>query len=157
VVYICKINKLLIFKNMNPCEMAWEIECIKQLKARYFRFMDLRDWDNLSQTMSLDIVFEHPTIGLHRSRSSVLAALKFRLERLKFTSHHGTMSEIQIHSRTEASGIWSLHSSVIPKDGANKDSNSLIIGHGRYFDQYRNEDGQWRISALRLDHLYKSN
>jgi hypothetical protein len=142
---------------MNPCEMAWEIESIKQLKARYFRFMDLRDWDNLAQTMSQDIVFEHPTIGLYRSRASVLAALKFRLEKLKFTSHHGTMPEIQIHSRTEASGIWSLLSSVIQNGEPGKDSNALIIGHGRYFDQYRSENGQWRISSLRLEHLYKSN
>lgn len=142
---------------MSPANPLWEIEAIKQLKARYFRFMDQRDWAGLALTMTDDIVFDHPTIGRHVSRAVALAALQSRLTKLAFTAHHGSMPEIELHGSTEASGIWSLHSCVIPHAKPGEPAPGPIHGYGRYFDTYRLEDGQWRISTLRLEHLYKQS
>ena len=142
---------------MSPAEQLWEIEAIKQLKARYFRCMDLRDWDGLAETMTDDILFDHPTIGLHHTRDVAMAALKLRLGSLAFTSHHGCMPEILIESPTRASGIWSLHSCVVPLARPGEAARTPLHGYGRYFDTYRFEQGQWRISNLRLEHLYKQS
>lgn len=141
---------------MTPAEQLVEIEAIKQLKARYFRFMDMRDWDGLATTFALDIDFEHPTIGRHRGAAVTLVELKKRLGALSFTAHHGSMPEIFMHSRRTASGIWSLHSCVVPFPPAGAAAMRPLHGYGRYYDTYECQGGgQWRIKSLRLEHLYK--
>ena len=139
---------------VDDVERLLAIEDICALKARYFRCMDERDWDGLAATMAPDLAFEHPTIGRHASAAAALEAVKERLCSLAFTVHQGGMPEIDVHSSEQASGIWSLHSVVMPQ-GAAGGRPALIHGYGRYFDEYRRIDGEWRISGLRLVHLYK--
>ena len=35
-----------------------DIETIKQLKARYFRLMDTKDWDGLAEVFTADVVID---------------------------------------------------------------------------------------------------
>lgn len=137
---------------MTKTEQLVEIEAIKQLKARYFRFMDVRDWDGLAATLAQDVDFDHPTIGRHHGAAAVMAALKQRLQSLVFTVHHGSMPEIVIQSATSASGIWSLHSCVMSAATPRP-----LQGYGRYFDTYERSANGWQIKSLRLVHLYKES
>ena len=41
-------------------EQLWDIEAIKQLKARYFRYIDTKDWDAFSQLFTEDCVHHLP-------------------------------------------------------------------------------------------------
>ena len=142
---------------MTPLEQLVAIETIKQPKARYFRFMDERDWQALGDTLAEDIDFEHPTVGRHHGRDQTVAALQVRLGRLSFTAHHGSMPEIRIDSADSASGIWSLHSCVISVAKPGQAPPVPFQGYGRYFDTYRKKGNVWRIATLRLVHLYKQS
>ena len=41
-------------------EQLWDIEQIKQLKARYFRYIDSKDWDSFAQLFTEDCVHHLP-------------------------------------------------------------------------------------------------
>ena len=46
--------------NGDPGAEMWEIA---KVKARYFRFLDLKLWDNFRSLFADDATFHHPTIG----------------------------------------------------------------------------------------------
>jgi 3-hydroxyisobutyrate dehydrogenase-like beta-hydroxyacid dehydrogenase len=136
-------------------QMLWDIEQIKQLKARYFRLIDTKQWDAFRDLFTEDCRHLLPSeAGPQRyqlgevyleSISTVLADA--------MTVHHGHMPEIRLLSETEAEGTWSMFDYVdIPGGITNQ-------GYGHYHETYRKgPDGQWRISSkdnrrLRIDPL----
>ncbi|HEY6533450.1 MAG TPA: NAD(P)-binding domain-containing protein [Acidimicrobiales bacterium] len=125
-------------------QMLWDIEQIKQLKARYFRFIDTKQWDAFRGLFTEDARHLLPSeAGEQRyqagdeyieSISTVLADA--------MTVHHGHMPEIRLLSDTEAEGIWSMFDYVDIPDGVTNQ------GYGHYHETYRKgPDGQWRISS----------
>src|SRR5690606_35830474 len=83
-----------------------DIEAIKQLKARYFRTMDTKDWDGMRQVFTDDVVMDTSAAG----GGVVTGAdefLAFLLEALDgtVTVHQGHMPEIDVTSETTATGI----------------------------------------------------
>lgn len=146
---------------MSP-DPAHEREAIRQLKARYFRLMDMKDWSGWAQCFTEDVVvrvdsavsdgrtllapFELPAgrDAFVRQNAETLAGV--------VTVHHGHMPEITITSDTTATGIWAMEDKLIWRDG------SRLHGYGHYHETYRKEaDGEWRIASLdltrlRLDH-----
>ena len=49
-------------------QQLWEIEQIKQLKARYFRLMDTKDWDAWRELFTDDCVHHLPGEVRHRGK-----------------------------------------------------------------------------------------
>ena len=138
-------------------EQLWDIEQIKQLKARYFRYIDTKDWDAFSQLFTEDCVHHLPQESAKATvtNDEYLRDMKVQLGN-GVTIHHGHMPEITLLSDTEAEGIWAMFDYVETElpSGPVK-----IQGYGHYFETYRKgPDGAWRISSkrnvrLRLDHL----
>lgn len=122
----------------------FEIEKIKQLKARYFRSLDTNDWDLFGSTLTEDCVARYS--GGKYSFDSRAATVAFMSENMsgdKFLSmHHGHHPEIEITSDTTATGIWYLQDMVLDLN-----NNFRIYGAGIYDDKYRKVDGQWQISS----------
>ena len=139
-------------------QMLWDIEQIKQLKARYFRFLDTKDWDAFAELFTDDCVHHLPSESPKPTvtNDEYFADLKVQLGK-GVTTHHGHMPEITLLSDTEAEGIWAMfdYVQVEPVGGAPVN----IQGYGHYFETYRkSDDGKWRISSkrnvrLRLDVL----
>ena len=138
-------------------EQLWDIEQIKQLKARYFRLLDTKDWDAFADLFTDDCVHYLPQESAKEavSNQEYFADLKSLLGH-GVTTHHGHMPEITLLSDTEAEGIWAMFDYVATE----LPSGPLRIqGYGHYFETYRKgSDGTWRISSkrnvrLRLDHL----
>jgi hypothetical protein len=139
-------------------EQWWDIEQIKQLKARYFRLLDTKDWEAFAELFTGDCRHYLPQESEKPdavSNEEYFADLKSMLGH-GVTTHHGHMPEITLLSDTEAEGIWAMFDyveTVLPSGPLR------IQGYGHYFETYRKEaDGQWRISSkrnvrLRLDHL----
>ena len=138
-------------------EQLWDIEQIKQLKARYFRLLDMKDWAAFEQLFTDDCVHYLPQESPKPqvSNAEYFADLKVQLGR-GVTTHHGHMPEITLLGDTEAEGIWAMFDYVqtdIPSGPVS------IQGYGHYFETYRKgPDGQWRISSkrnvrLRLDQV----
>lgn len=125
-----------------------EIEAIKQLKARYFRLMDTKQWDLWADVFCEDFygiyTGHHPDIEFH-GRDEIVAKNREMLADHP-TVHHGHTPEITLHSATTASGIWAMMDFVdIP--------GACFKGYGHYHDKYRKEGDTWRIAEVRLSRL----
>ena len=126
-----------------------EIERIRQLKARYFRLMDQKKWDEWKMVFTEDCVIDTRQEGspIIHGRQAFYDFLPPVLEGV-ITVHHGHMSEIELTSHDTAEGTWSMEDMLwwSPEQGGNH-----LWGMGWYFEKYRKEpDGEWRIAELKL-------
>ncbi|MCH2173387.1 nuclear transport factor 2 family protein [Myxococcota bacterium] len=126
-----------------------EIEQIKQLKARYFRLMDQKRWDEFAQLFTEDCEQSwQPAPGESanggRGRQGVTDFIRDSLAGMRST-HHGHMPEIEITSPTTATAVWALF------DHCTQDGAGVFHGAGYYRDEYQKIDGQWRIRSTHLE------
>ncbi len=125
-----------------------DVEAIKQLKARYFRTMDTKDWAGMRQVFADDVVMDTTDSG-----GGVVTGADAFLEFLQrtladaVTVHHGHMPEIELTSSTTATGIWALHDVIVWPDG------TRLQGDGHYHETYERVDGAWRITSSTLTRL----
>jgi uncharacterized protein (TIGR02246 family) len=128
-----------------------DIEQIKQLKARYFRLVDTKQWDGWGKVFASDAVLEIPEGDLvHRGRAEIVANVSTVMEHLR-TVHHGLMPEIEITGPDTARGVWAMSDYVEwPADDGTRVG---LRGYGHYVEEYVREDGQWCIARSRLERL----
>jgi uncharacterized protein (TIGR02246 family) len=129
-----------------------DIEEIKQLKARYFRLMDTKRWDEYALVFAKDAVMEVPEANVvNHGRDAIVQGVSKVLEGVR-TVHHGHMPEIEITGPDTARGIWAMFDYVEFPPTKSGDRFGLK-GYGHYREEYVREDGQWRIHRLRLERL----
>jgi len=119
-----------------------EIEAIKQLKYRYFRFLDTKSWDEMADCFVEDATSSYDE-GRYsfEGRDAIIGFLKQALGRPSLvTMHHGHHPEITLTGSTTASGIWYLEDLVIDTE-----RNTMLRGAAFYRDEYLREDGTWRL------------
>ncbi|MBK8957528.1 MAG: nuclear transport factor 2 family protein [Proteobacteria bacterium] len=134
-----------------------EIEQIKQLKARYFRHMDTRVWEEWRKCFTADVVATYdgpprldPTAPLDpitcSGRDNLVAAVSglFVVAR---SIHQGYMPEIELTSPTTAKGIWSMWDFIRSPKGTFK-------GWGHYHEDYVKEGDEWKIKKIYLSRLH---
>lgn len=133
-------------------DMRDDIEAIKRLKARYFRFLDTKQWDAWGDVFAIDCVLEVPEAdGVSRGRGAIVHDVSSALEGTQ-TVHHGHMPEIELTGPDTARGIWAMSDYV--EWPANDDGSRVgLRGYGHYVEEYVREDGEWRIARLRLERL----
>jgi uncharacterized protein (TIGR02246 family) len=126
-----------------------DIEAIRQLKARYFRTMDTKDWDAMRTLFADGVVVDTTESGgpAITGADEFVAFLRDTLADA-ITTHHGHMPEIEVTSETTATGIWALHD-VIKWPGGTR-----MEGSGHYHENYEKVAGEWRIASSRLTRLY---
>lgn len=150
---------------MNPSDQLLAIEQIKQLKARYFRCMDTKDWAGLRAVFCDDAVFDaRASLSLdgdgedpeaesnnwvYHGGDVIAAFVRDTVTPLR-TVHHGHCHEIEIQSETEARGVVAMEDKVWELAGGAP----VLHGCGHYHETYRCEGGAWRISTSRLTRLY---
>jgi len=132
------------------------LEAIKQLKARYFRCMDTKDWRGWGEVFAEDATMfvEHgveraPEAQSHgpvAGRANIVAYVRTAVD-AALTVHHGHMPEIEITSPSEARGVWAMEDIVELPGGR------TLHGHGHYHETYVVEGGAWRIKSLHLTRL----
>jgi hypothetical protein len=121
------------------------IEDIKQLKARYARLVDRKQWDKLGDLFTTDAVLRHPYLGELRGQSSIVDALSASIGDATF-SHHVGMPEIHVHSDRTAHGIWSV---IIQTQRHDSRGDWIEEGRTEYEEDYRRDsEGHWRIATL---------
>lgn len=145
---------------MDAADKLLAIEEIKQLKSRYFRCMDTKDWEGLGRIFTHDAVFDarssltldetagDPSFVWHGGQAiadqvrSVVTPLQ--------TVHHGHGHEIEITSPTEARGVIAMEDQIwVIETGA-----VVLHGCGHYHETYRREPDGWRILSSKLTRLY---
>lgn len=128
------------------------IESIKQLKARYFRALDSKDWQLMKTCLA-----EHCTAKYDggkysfEGREGIVQFFSAYMDNPKLIfMHQGHHPEITITTETKANGIWYLQDIVI-----NLENNTTLRGAGFYYDEYINIDGNWLINATGYERTFE--
>ena len=124
-------------------------EAIRVCKARYFRYMDEKRWDDWATVFTTDVRMEVPEAEMVvEGRDAVVASVSGVLEGVR-TVHHGHMPEITLTGTDSADVVWAMEDYVeFPE--APDGTRVGLRGYGHYHETYRVEDGQWRIASTRL-------
>jgi hypothetical protein len=124
-----------------------ETESIKQLKARYCRFLDSKEWDSWRQLFADDFVSDTAQAGgkvIHGADDFVAFTRKSLEGPSHPTAHHVHAPEIELLSPTTARGVWALEDVVRLAPGVN------LRGYGHYPETYAKVDGQWVFKSSKL-------
>jgi hypothetical protein len=142
---MCAANKLLA------------IEEIKQLKARYFRFVDTKQWMQWGLLFTPDVVVDFSADNTGQPPIRGREVLQSTVERLLGSCaslHHGHTPEIEILSPTEARGIWVMQDWLNwPKDAEAPLGYHTLVGWGHYHETYAKSSGGWQIATLKLTRM----
>ena len=122
-----------------------DIEAIKQLRARYTRAIDTKDWEGLRQTLTDDFTMDSGG-RVTSGADTFVASLKQHLSD-PVTVHHAHMPEIELFAPTLAQGTWAMEDLVTWPDGRE------LHGYGHYHDAYEKVDGAWRMKSSMLTRL----
>jgi hypothetical protein len=140
---------------MDLPERLAAIEDIKQLKARYFRCMDTKDWAGFATVFApdaeMDMRGEDPASGLNHGAQVIAEYVRNAVDAL-VTVHHGHMPEIEVTSETTATGVWAMEDLLRWPEGSGS-AITWMHGFGHYHETYERIDGSWRITTLRLTRL----
>ena len=131
-----------------------ELEEIRQLKARYCRFLDTKDVESWRAVFTTDVVVTldmavsvggadpktaPPLQGINNFVPMVMGGLENVA-----TKHHCHTPELALVSATTATGIWAMEDLLVFGDGRE------LFGAGHYHETYEKRDGSWRIKSLHL-------
>ena len=116
------------------------LEEIKQLKARYFRTLDTKDWEGMRAVFADDLVMDTSSSGggVVEGADKFMAFLSQVLADV-VSVHHGHMPEIELTSPTTARGIWAMNDLLRWPNGRE------LRGYGHYHETYALIDGRWKI------------
>jgi hypothetical protein len=135
---------------IDTAQAARDIEAIKQLKARYCRHLDAKDWVSWRTLFADDFVSELASTG-GRRRLGADAFMAYTRSTLgkpsQCTVHHVHAPEISLTSTTTARGVWAMTDLVRLLPAV------TLHGYGHYHETYEKQDGQWRITSSRLTRL----
>jgi len=143
---------------MDAIERLIAIEDIKQLKARYFRCMDTKDWDGFTAQFSEDAVMDvsgemgddaTDEPGIIRGGRAIGDFVRGAVGDV-VTVHHGHMPEISVTSATTASAMWAMEDMLRWPDGSPLRE---MHGYGHYGETYEKRGGRWLITSLKLTRL----
>lgn len=148
---------------MNATEAATArleaIAAISEVKARYCRLLDTKDWVGYSALFTED--FELDTSGaggpVVRGREAAIAMVRASVETAR-TAHQVHSPEFSFNGDFSVDVIWAMQDRVIW--GPDRKLAPGLLGHtgyGHYHEHYVRQDGAWRIAKQRLVHMLVDN
>ncbi|MEH6551192.1 MAG: nuclear transport factor 2 family protein [Pseudomonadales bacterium] len=128
-----------------------ELEAIKQLKYRYMRAVDTKDYELLADTMTENATASYDS-GKYafNNRAEILAFLQEGMANI-ITLHQLHHPEIEITGDT-ATGIWYLQDFVMTPDNSYR-----LQGAAFYEDEYVKTDGNWKITSTGYVRTYEES
>jgi hypothetical protein len=126
------------------------LEDIRRLKYRYLRALDLKRWDEFSQTLLPQATADYGQDLRFGSRAEIVQFMKDSLTPGIITFHQCHHPEIDIDGDS-ATGTWYLEDKVIVSE-----HRLILTGAAFYFDRYvRGADGSWRIGHTSYERTYE--
>lgn len=127
-----------------------DIEDIKRLKSRYWRFIDYKRWDDLSGCFTADVSLDVASRMKVSGREALLQFLKQLLGKESVTTaHHGHSPDIEVTGEKTAKGYWVLRDTILDSS-----TNTEMKGRGFYEDDYVKEDGRWKMKSIKISYLF---
>jgi hypothetical protein len=132
-----------------------DLEQIKQLKGKYFRYLDSQRWEDWGNLFTEDAKLRLFPIngGEPRKvdgRATIVADVSGRLKGV-VTVHHGHTPVIEFTGADTAHGSWAMSD-----DLEEHHEGGLRVhrgGYGYYLEDYKRDNGTWRIAVLRLTRI----
>jgi hypothetical protein len=127
-----------------------EIEALKQLKARYCRLLDAKDWQAWREIFADDFISDTSKAGgkFIEGADEFVAFTRSKLKRQsQATAHQVHAPELELTSGSTARGIWALEDVVRLAPGIN------LRGYGHYHETYEKIGAQWVIKSSTLTRL----
>ena len=139
---------------MNNIDKLFAIEEIKQLKARYCRCVDSKDWpgyrDVFADAVRFDISQDMPD-GVFTDPDQAVDAARRGLTDC-VSVHHCHCPEIEITSETTAKGTWAMED-MLRWSETSAYPNQTLHGYGHYVEEYEKTAKGWRIKKMKLTRL----
>ncbi|MGD9804620.1 MAG: nuclear transport factor 2 family protein [Hyphomicrobiaceae bacterium] len=132
------------------------VEAIRDLKARYCRFVDTKQWERLATLFTPETrLFGFGSVSDGGTPEEFVAGISKRLARV-ISIHHVTSPEIAITGSDTARGIWPMMDYLeFPEgDGPHEAPDSRgFVGWGHYEEEYRRTADGWKFAYMRLTRL----
>lgn len=121
---------------------------VANLKARYCRYLDTKDWAGFAGLFTEDVVIDTTASGGPRmeGREAAIASIRASLDSA-VTTHHVHTPEIEIDG-DEARVVWAMQDRLTWPSGRKMD------GAGHYHERYVRQGGAWKIAESRLTRLF---
>jgi hypothetical protein len=140
-----------------------DIEALRNLKARYCRFADTKQWDHMAALFTDDGVMRFYDVGGILTNTVVAGDIAETIGGRVGDGqpiHHVFSHELELTGADQASGIWAMEDLIFHDTDAHPEAPFAVMhGFGHYHETYRKVDGHWRISTVdltrvRLDFTY---
>ncbi len=118
---------------------------VYELKARYCRFLDTKQWDAWAALFTEDFVLDTSEAGGGapiEGRDAVVAMVRGAIETVR-TAHQIHTPEIAIDGDS-ATAIWAMQDRLVFHD------RNGMAGYGHYTERYAKHDGTWLIASSKL-------
>jgi len=130
------------------------IEQIRNLHARYWRFVDSQNWDAFGALFTADAGFTEHLTGFHCEGAGEIQAAVAAFLNGATTVHHGHQSEIEVHDDGTADAIFVMEDYLIFPPGAVNPGTgapmSTLHGYGHYVEKIVKVEGEWRFQQVDL-------
>lgn len=150
---------------MDDVSRLMALEEIRQLKSRYFRAIDGKNWAALRQIFTDDVICDYrgtaidlkngievplaATASILNGADDAVAACRAALQET-VSVHHGFMPDIELTGAATAIGNWAMRDHVwFPPSFPL----SELLGYGYYDETYERIGGVWRIKTLKLSRI----
>jgi hypothetical protein len=132
-----------------------DYKAICDVKARYCRFLDTKDWAAYTDLFTEDFELDTSPAGgapLIRGREAAVENIRSAVEHAQ-TAHQVHQPEMRIEGDV-AHVVWAMQDRVIwAPDRAALLKERAHTGYGQYHERYERRGGRWRIAALQLRYL----
>jgi hypothetical protein len=129
---------------------------ICEVKARYCRYLDTKDWDGFGSLFTGDAVLDvRDDTGAppFHGRAAIVRTVRDVVQFAK-TSHQVHSPEIAFDDRGGARVIWAMQDRVAWQEGKSPIAPACALtGYGHYHEHYVWQDGVWLIASLKLTRL----
>lgn len=123
---------------------------LEELKYRYVRALDLKDWEAFAACFTDDATATYGTRLDFTGPAEIVAFMRENLGPTMITVHQVHHPELDVDGDV-ATGTWSLMDRVIMTE-----YRFLLDGASFYTDEYRRgTDGTWRISRTSYERIYE--
>lgn len=141
--------------DMTDLATLLDYEAIRNVKARYCRLLDTKDWDGFVDLFTADAVMDvqedtgNPPV---HGQAAILDQVRFAVIDAR-SAHQIHSSEIDLRG-DEAHVITAMQDRVMWNAGKSPIPGAQsITGFGHYVERYVRQDGQWKIASLKLTRL----
>lgn len=128
---------------------------ITDLKARYFHYLDTKQWNRMIELFSGDATFEGYAFDVDGGPDKFIAVVSAFLAEVR-SQHQGYTPRFQLMDSGRVRGVWTMN------DYLTWEPNSRVYkgielpgmhglrGYGYYEEEYTRTEAGWRISFSRL-------